>query len=253
MAALFLVYSKYQDPEFITPGAVDSFLRMAYGFYVGMLASMASVAYGLHKYHSAAAAGGRGMLSVIALATSGRKPRKVFVATFVAYGIFFSLTSGTLVYQPEIIFSFHYGVDVPSAEIIPCCDAPGFMPKIHVYITENVGLQVIPLNLALQVAVSYLVAVNISLAAGAYAAAKRGAGVGGIGAVTGLFVACPTCVGSLLSAFVGTASGIALAATLAQFQTVFIAVSIPVLLVGPVIMARKLQGGDCALDLAVNH
>ena len=65
-----------------------------------------------------------------------------------------------------------------------------------------------------------------------------------IGAAAGLFIACPTCAGTFLSIFIGTASGIALSLALAQLQTVFIAVSIPVLLVTPYIMARKLRNAD---------
>ncbi|MDH3341668.1 MAG: hypothetical protein OEL84_10365, partial [Nitrosopumilus sp.] len=59
-----------------------------------------------------------------------------------------------------------------------------------------------------------------------------------------LFVACPTCAGSFLSIFIGTASGIALSIALAQMQTLFIAISIPVLLVTPHIMAKKLRNSD---------
>ena len=35
--------------------------------------------------------------------------------------IFFSATSGTLVYQPEVDFSYHYGAEIPSIQVIPCC------------------------------------------------------------------------------------------------------------------------------------
>jgi hypothetical protein len=71
-----------------------------------------------------------------------------------------------------------------------------------------------------------------------------------IGAMTGLFIACPTCAGTFLSIFIGTASGIALSIALTQLQTLFIAVSIPVLLVTPFVMAKKLRNSDgsCKID-----
>jgi hypothetical protein len=47
-----------------------------------------------------------------------------------------------------------------------------------------------------------------------------------------------------MSIFIGTASGIALSIALTQMQTLFIAISIPVLLVTPYIMAKKLRNAD---------
>jgi len=124
------------------------------------------------------------------------------------------------------------------------------MPKIIVYLTEHVGLQIIPINLALQIVVSYLVALNTSIAISAYKISKKGSGASTIGAATGLFIACPTCAGTFLSIFIGTASGIALTIALIQMQTLFIAISIPVLIITPYVMAKKLRNtdGSCKID-----
>jgi hypothetical protein len=118
------------------------------------------------------------------------------------------------------------------------------MPKIIVYLTEHIGLQIIPINFVLQIIVSYLVAINASIAISAYALSKKGRSMSSIGAVTGLFIACPTCAGTFLSIFIGTASGIGLSILLSQLQTLFIALSIPVLILTPYIMAKKLQNSD---------
>ncbi len=251
IAILFLIYGRYQDPELITPDAIDSYLRLANGFYVILLLSFGAIAFGLYRFHKQKAeSNAKGLLYIIALATWNSKSRKIFVAVFVMYGMFFSLTSGTLVYQPEVIFSYHYGAVIPSAEIIPCCDLPGYMPKILVYLTEHIGLQIIPINLILQIVVSYLVGLNASIAVSAISIAKKKRGFSSVGAATGLFIACPTCVGSFLSIFVGTASGIALTIAITQLQTLFIAISIPILFVTPFILAKKLQNpdGSCAIE-----
>jgi hypothetical protein len=102
----------------------------------------------------------------------------------------------------------------------------------------------------MQVIVSYLVALNASIAINAYRISKKGSGVSTIGAATGLFIACPTCAGTFLSIFIGTASGIALSIALSQLQTLFIAISIPVLIITPYIMAKKLRNtdGSCKID-----
>ena len=60
-----------------------------------------------------------------------------------------------------------------------------------------------------------------------------------------LFIACPSCVGSILSVFAGVAGGIVLTAALAQLQTLFIAASIPILAVMPFIIASRLEKNVC--------
>ena len=251
IAILFLLYSRYQDPELITPAAFDSIQRIAYGFYVILLACLGAITYGLYIFHrEKVERKEKDLFTIIALTTWNSKSRKIFLITFVLYGIFFSLASGTLVYQPEVNFSIHYGATIPSGFVAPCCDGPGYMPKIIVYLTEHVGLQIIPINLVLQVIVSYLVGLNTAIAVSAFAISKKGRGMSTIGAATGLFIACPTCAGTFLSIFVGTASGIALTLALTQLQTLFIAVSIPILLITPFVMAKKLRNADgsCKID-----
>ena len=242
---LFLLYHRYQDPELITPDALNSIQRIAYGFYITLVAAFGAIAFGMYRYHREKVENkGKDLTTIIALATWNSKSRKIFVATFIGYGLFFSMASGTLVYQPEVNFSIHYGATIPSGFIAPCCDSPGYMPKIIVYLTEHVGLQIIPINLVLQIAVSYLVGLNASIAISAYMISKKEKGVSTIGAAAGLFIACPTCAGTFLSIFIGTASGIALSIALTQLQTLFIAISIPVLVIIPYVLAKKLRNAD---------
>ena len=242
---LFLMYGRYQDPELFTPSAFESIQRIALGFYITMIISFGGIAFGMYKYHKSKVEDkGKDILSIIAITTYNSKSRKIFVAVFITYGIFFSLVSGTLVYQPEVNFVTHYGATIPSGFIAPCCDGPGYMPKIIIYITEHVGLQIIPINMTLQIIVSYLVALNASIAVNAYTISKKGRSMSSVGAATGLFIACPTCAGTFLSIFIGTASGIGLSVMLTQLQTLFIALSIPILIVTPYIMAKKLQNTD---------
>jgi len=248
---LFLLYHRYQDPELITPDALNSIQRIAYGFYITLVAAFGAIAFGMYRYHKEKVENkGNDLTTIIALVTWNSKSRKIFVAIFIGYGVFFALVSGTLVYQPEVNFAIHYGAEIPSGFIAPCCDSPGYMPKIIIYLTEHVGLQIIPINLVLQIVVSYLVALNASIAVSAYMISKKGRGGITIGAATGLFIACPTCAGTFLSIFIGTASGIALSIALTQLQTLFIAISIPVLVITPYIMAKKLRNtdGSCKID-----
>jgi len=242
---MFLIYGRYQDPELLTPSAIDAIQRIAYGFYILLITSFGAIAFGMYRYHREKVENQEKDLStIIAVTTWNSKSRKIFVITFIGYGIFFSLISGTLVYQPEVDFSYHYGAEIPSGFVAPCCDKPGYMPQVIIYLTEHIGLNVIPVNLVLQIIVSYLVGLNTAIAVSAYAISKKGRGASSIGAIAGLFIACPTCAGSFLSVFIGTASGIALSIALAQLQTFFIAISIPILLISPYIMAKKLRNSD---------
>lgn len=252
LAILFVIYGRYQDPANLTPDAIHIVQRLAYGFYVTMTGAFCTIAYGMSRYYRAKItdwnAGQRDLNSTIAASIWNSRARKIFVITFVIYGIFFSLASSTLVYQPGINFETHYNAEIPSGFVSPCCDDIGYMPKIIIYLTENVGLQIIPINLVLQVIVSYLVGLNASLAASAYAISKKRSGLGTIGAATGLFIACPTCAGTFFSIFVGTASGIVLSAALSQMQTMFIAISIPVLLLTPYLIAKRIRYATCSGD-----
>lgn len=252
IAILFLVYARYQDSELITPSSIDSIQRIALAFYLTLLMAFGAISFGLYQYHKyKVEEKEKGVLSIIALSTWSKKSKKIFVVTFIIYGIFFSLASGMLVYQPQVSFSQHYGAEIPSAFISPCCGQPGYMPKIIIYLTEHVGLQIIPINLVLQVTVTYLVGLNVAMALTAFSISKKRKGISSIGAATGLFIGCPTCAGSFLSLFIGTASGIALTIALIQLQTLFIAISIPILFVTPIIMAQKLRNpdGSCVIDL----
>ena len=251
MASLFLIYSRYQDSELITPAAFEPIQRIAFGFYIILLVCFGAITYGLYIFHrEKVERKEKDLFTIIALTTWNSKSRKIFLVTFVCYGIFFSLISGTLIYQPEVTFSFHYGATIPSAFVAPCCDGPGYMPKIIVYLTEHIGLQIIPINLVLQVIVSYLVGLNTAIAVSAFTISRKERGMSTIGSATGLFIACPTCAGTFLSVFVGTASGIALTVALTQLQTLFIAIAIPILLITPFVMAKKLRNADgsCKID-----
>ena len=114
------------------------------------------------------------------------------------------------------------------------------MPKFVAYLTEHVGIQIIPINLVLQVTVSYLVATNTALAVNAISITKKTGGLGSIGATTGLFIACPTCVGSFLSLFVGATSVVAFTVAVTELQTLFIAITIPILILTTFIISRKI-------------
>ena len=250
IAILFLIYARTASLG-LTPEAVLAIERLAVIFYIILIMAFGIITFGLYRYHKQKALENNGgVLSIIAATTFNKKSRRIFLLTFIGYGIFFSLTSGMLVYQPEVVFSYHYGAIIPSAHLTACCGDPGYMPKITVYLTEHIGLQIVPINLVLQIIVSYLVGLNTTLAVSAFTFFKKEGGLSSVGATTGLFIACPTCVGAFSSIFVGSAGAIAFTLAITQLQTMFILITIPILLITPFIMAKKLRvrGGNCATE-----
>ena len=247
---LFLLYSRMQDFS-ITPDSLQSVERLAICFYVLLLLSFIANAYGLYRYHQRKMMENlSNILSIIASTTWNRKSKKIFVAVFISYGIFFAFTSGIIVYQPDVIFSHHYDAVVPSAHMNVCCGEPGYMPTIIVYITDHLGLQIIPINLVLVIIVSYLVGLNTALAVKAISTTKKSGGLTGISATTGLFIACPTCASTFFTIFIGSSSAVTLTLVLTQLQTLFIGITIPILLLTPIIIAKKIQkkDDDCTLN-----
>lgn len=243
IVTLFLLYSRFQESTIINSDVLQVLERMAIGFYVILSLSIIALGIGLYSYHKKTAqkndSSTQFILSNILLR---KRSRKIFWIIFFVYGVIFSMASGTLVYQPDVIFSIHYNADIPSAFIAPCCDPIGYMPKIIIYLTENVGLQIIPVNLLLQIVVSYLVAFNMVMTITAISLSRKtGSGLCGTGSVAGLFIACPTCAGTFLTLFFGTALSSGITLYLLQLQTVLIVVSIPVLLITPVYMAKKFK------------
>ena len=240
IGVLFLIYFRFEYQE-ITPDAVQPIERLGTAFYILFVISIGMIGVGLRKLQKrVAATGNPTALSMICSNTLGSKAKKTFVITFIIYGIFFSMTSGILVYQPEVIFSYHYGAEIPSAHVTPCCGPPGYMPKFVAYLTEHIGINIVPINLLLQIIVSYLVATNTALAVNAISITKKTGGLGSIGATTGLFIACPTCVGSFLSLFIGAASAVTFTIAVTELQTLFIAITIPILILTPFIISRKI-------------
>lgn len=247
IAILFLIYARLGNSE-VTPAALSSIERLGVAFYGMMILALGAISYGFYQYHKYKVEKNQDdPLSIIAQVTWNSKSRKIIAATSIGYGIFFALTSGILVYQPDVTFSYHYNVQVPSAQIAPCCGEIGYVPKILAYLTDHIGMQIIPINLILQIAVSYLVGLNAAIAINAFSILRKGAGIGSVAAATGLFVACPTCAGTFVSLFVSASSALAFTIAITQLQTIFIAISIPLLVVTPIIMAKKIRssGWSC--------
>jgi hypothetical protein len=251
----FLVYAKNSN-LIITPASMPALQNLAVATYLVLFSSFASIGWGLYKmYKTKILSTDSTISSIIANAIHNKRSKQIFIISAIGYGLFFAFTSGTIIYKPDINATDYGFPQPPHIELSPCCDLPGYMPMIFAFFTEHVGLQIIPLNLLLLVMVSFLVGLNFALSSAVFSIAKSGGKLGAFGAVTGLFVGCPTCAGTVFTMLFGFGAGattftLFLTSFEAQIQTIFIAISIPILFVTPIIMAKKIksQNESCAID-----
>jgi hypothetical protein len=192
-------------------------------------------------------------LILLSLVLNDKRSFRAFVFASLLYALFFAFVSSLIVYQPLAGFSETYGVSVPSMLPVICCGPLGQMPQFVVYLTQQFAILIIPVNLILLFAVSWLVGLNVAIAT--YSYKNRSDNVpsnwfGGLGAIVGLFTACPTCAGFFFLTMLGFAGAITFALTLSSFEVVFSAVGLPMLLLTPIMTARKISRGQtssCAL------
>jgi hypothetical protein len=254
----FIIYGQFTMPSSEPLRAESEKLTgLAWGMLAISGASMASMVYGSYIIFrseqirtTTVDTAANSLISFITAAFSNRNYWKIMIVAAVGYGIFFGFLSQILVYRANVSFT-ERGIEVPSLDLIPCCGAVGYMPMLTIYITDHFLILIIPLNVILATIVSLLVGFNVALSIYAFRMKKllqtKTSLAAGIGATSGLFVGCPTCAGSLISALLGigvAGAGGTSAGVLAPFQTLFIAASIPALVVAPFLTARSIRSAS---------
>jgi hypothetical protein len=253
----FILYSRLTVPSSDLAVPAQHLTNLAYAILAITAASMASAMYGAYtllRSEQVRTAGSSSLMSFVSAPFQNAEYRKIAFVAAVAYGVLFGFLSQILVYRADVSFT-ERGIPVPSIDMIPCCGAPGYVPMLTVYITDHFLVLVIPVNVILAAVVSALVGFNAALSIYAYRQRKsmqaKTSILGGIGASSGLFVGCPTCAGSIFSALlgIGIAGAGTSAAALAPFQTLFIAASIPALIIAPFLIARTIKSvSSCKLS-----
>lgn len=168
---------------------------------------------------------------------------RIFVVSCIVYGIFFGFLSQILIYHSDV-----EGDTAPSLYLTLCCNYPGYVPMVTAEITELFSILIIPVNLILAILVSTLVGFNFAL--NVYflrifrnQSQRRFPIASTFGVFTGLFIGCPTCAGSLFTVIVGFGAS-TLVSALAPLQSLFIAISIPILVVIPLLLIRKMMKNE---------
>ena len=184
------------------------------------------------------------LLERLSIIVSEKKSTRIIFLVALIYGLLFAFASSTLVFQPGQVISETYSVRIPSSVAVLCCGAIGQMPELIVYLTQNSAILMVPVNMILLFLVSWLVGLNAAIASFSYDNRPRLAGgrwMGGLGAVIGLFTVCPSCAGLFFLSIIGLGSAVGLALTISSLQTLFIAIGIPFLLIGPVLTTSRIS------------
>lgn len=166
------------------------------------------------------------------------------ILSSILYGLFFAFLSKIIIYITPSSSSSD-GLSFPSVSLALCCGAPGYFPMATLRLTESFSILFIPLNVVLAVFLSVLVGLNVALNVH-YARllrlkeSRKVSAISSLGAFAGLFIGCPTCSGGILFTVLGIGAGTT-ALVLAPFQSLFILMSLPVLILTPFLMVHKMK------------
>ncbi len=239
-----------QNMSFVTPERAAVFVNAAIEYVVLLAAGVSfllvyfywAVAVRIERIRSE----GSARLSpswAVPYVLSIRRYRRVFLACTTLYGLFYAYVTSVIVYQPGVDFAAAGSV-IPSAAIAPCCGEILTVPFVSIYLTNHLGILLVPLTLILLATVSVLVGLNSALALFAYdsaAGAGRRGTIGVLGAAIGLFTGCPTCAGLFFANLLGGTGAVTLAGLIGYYQPVFILLSVPVLVLTLYLMSGSLS------------
>jgi hypothetical protein len=181
---------------------------------------------------------------------------RIFWPATIGYGIFYALVSGMILYRPEGLLSMHDnpGIAIPSV-IITSYGPTGYVPIFSLYITEHLGVLIIPINLLIAVFISSLVGVNVVISAYAFKNLKnaianksKGSTISLLGASIGLFAACPTCATFYIFSSVSASITSTIVSFAGVLDILFLIISIPLLLIAILMTAatiRKMISASC--------
>lgn len=127
----------------------------------------------------------------------------------------------------------------------------GYIPSISIYLTNNFGIMLIPINILILIIVSGLVGFNVMLSSFSLAHGLRDRKLqrnrssnillGSFASIMGLFTACPSCASLFIFGAIFGSLSSSLAVVASTFYVLLLAVSIPLLIVTPFITTYSIR------------
>ncbi len=239
-----ILYSFFSSHQSLTD--ITRLYNLAIAVIILILVSLAAIGYGSYLIlysESLKPEPKKSYLGYISMILTNKTYWKIFIVSSIVYGIFFGFLSQILIYHADV-----EGNTAPSLSVTLCCNYPGYVPMITMELTELFSILIIPINLILAIAVSLLVGFNFAL--NVYflkifrdQSQRKFSITSTFGVFSGLFIGCPTCAGSLFSVLVGFGTSATISA-LAPFQSLFIVITIPILIGTPLLIIRKIMKNE---------
>jgi len=239
-----ILYSFFSSHQSLTD--ITRLYNLAIAVIILILVSLAAIGYGSYLIlysESLKPQPKKSYLGYISMILTNKTYWKIFIVSSIVYGIFFGFLSQILIYHADV-----EGNTAPSLSVTLCCNYPGYVPMITIELTEIFSILIIPLNLILAITVSLLVGFNFAL--NVYflkifrdQSQRKFSITSTFGVFSGLFIGCPTCAGSLFSVLVGFGTSATISA-LAPFQSLFIVITIPILIGTPLLILRKIMKNE---------
>ena len=239
-----ILYSFFSSHQSLTD--ITRLYNLAIAVIILILVSLAAIGYGSYLIlysESLKPEPKKSYLGYISMILTNKTYWKIFIVSSIVYGIFFGFLSQILIYHADV-----EGNTAPSLSVTLCCNYPGYVPMITIELTEIFSILIIPLNLILAITVSLLVGFNFAL--NVYflkifrdQSQRKFSITSTFGVFSGLFIGCPTCAGSLFSVLVGFGTSATISA-LAPFQSLFIVITIPILIGTPLLIIRKIMKNE---------
>ena len=241
----YVFYSKFTNPNFndiimFTP----ALFNISIGILIITFISSIAICFGLWNLYVSKELAKKNLKYFISLPFKEKKYILIIILSGILYGIIFSFFSQIFVFTENGSNIVENSKFNPSIKIIPCCNSIGYVPITYVYLADYFFIFLIPINIVLVLIVSFLVGFNISLNTFMIKRLKdnnQSRVIGGIGATCGLFIGCPTCAGSVIAAIFGLSAGTTTISLLASLQTIFIVISLPALMIAPLIIAKTFR------------
>jgi hypothetical protein len=192
------------------------------------------------------------ILSIINDILNDRKYLTIFLISGMTYGFFFSMISGTIIYRPQG-FSYLYDITTTPSSTTMAYGPIGYIPSISIYLSNNVGIMLIPINIIILVIVSGLVGFNVMLSSFSLLKGLRSNGrqqqrdrsasilLGSFASITGLFTACPSCASLFIFGTMFGSLSSSVAVITSTLYGLLLMISIPLLIVTPFITTYSIR------------
>ena len=217
LVAVFAIYGyliSQTNLDMIPIKTVQSMSNLALAVLLSLVVNLFAIGYGIYRICSSekliktkfqtdnSVIRRHDMLIIVPLlvniVSQSKRYRQLFIIVLITYAVLFAFISQIIIFRPDVSFSSIYGVLIPSWIITPCRNLPGIVPTFTAYLSDNLIIYIIPVNLVLDIILSTLVSANIVLIAYTLqknnfenCKSKKRSYFSGVGAMTGSFHCLP--------------------------------------------------------------